>query len=504
MENRYDDDMSYETYTGSEEISEDSIFDSEDGPEQKTYSKKKVSGTRSKAVRTTAIAAAFGLIAGTTFYGTNTLLTKTFSSEKVMGTQAVASTDTTTSESLLSASESGPISTTGTTTSGTVADVAATALPSLVTISCTTVEEMQSLYDYFGKNGSGGLEDLFGDSGMFGNGNNGWGYSFGNGGYSSGGNSSSSSMGTASEEEISSCGTGVIIGQNEEELLIATNNHVVSGASTLSVGFVDETAVTAEIKGTDSSTDLAIVSVKIADIPQDTLNQIAVATIGDSDSLSLGEEVVAIGNALGYGQSVTSGIISAFNRNLTLSDDQGGTFESTGLIQTDASINAGNSGGGLFNMKGELIAINEAKSSSSSNGASVDNMGFAIPMSKAMPILQSLMNGESVTDSSTSTSNAYLGVKCSDVSEEASEMYGLPVGVSIVSVVENSPADQYGLKTGDVITEFNGQSITSFEELKSALSNCNAGDTVTITVYRATEGVYNGQQLSIQLGSAQE
>lgn len=504
MENRYDDEMMNENYSYSEDTSDETLFDPVDDPEKKPFSKKKSTGTRSKAARMTAVAVAFGLIAGTTFYGTNTLLNKAFSSEKVMGTQAVATTNTANSESLLSASESGPISTTGTTASGTVADVAATALPSLVTISCTTVEEMQSMYDYFGKNGMGGLEDLFGDSGMFGNGNNSWGYSFGNGGYSSGGTGSSSGTGTASEEEISSCGTGVIIGQNEEELLIATNNHVVSGASTLSVGFVDETAVTAEIKGTDPSTDLAIVSVKIADIPQDTLDQIAVATIGDSDSLSLGEEVVAIGNALGYGQSVTSGIISAFNRNLTLSDDEGGTFESTGLIQTDASINAGNSGGGLFNMKGELIAINEAKSSSSSSGASVDNMGFAIPMSKALPILQSLMNGETVTDSGTSTGNAYLGVKCSDVSEEASQMYGLPVGVSIVSVVENSPADQYGLKTGDVITEFNGQSITSFEELKSALSNCNAGDTVSITVYRATDGEYNGQQISIQLGDAQE
>lgn len=500
MENRFNDEF-YNTQenNSSEAFTDETIFDPDDSLTKKPEYPKKKNRSRNKAARITATALAFGLIAGSTFYGTNRVLTGTFGNGKAYGTVAKASDES--SNALLSASQSGPIDTTGTTTSGAVADVAATALPSLVTISCTSVEEMQNMYEYFGRNGMPGLEDFFGKSGMFGNSN--WSQFFGGNNSAGSGNSdgNGNSTGTASEQEVHSCGTGVIIGQNEEELLIATNDHVVSGATTLSVGFVDETAVTAEIKGTDPSTDLAIVSVKIADIPQETLNKIAVASIGNSEELSLGEQVVAIGNALGYGQSVTSGIISAFDRNLTLAGEGGGTIESTGLIQTDASINAGNSGGGLFNMKGELIAINEAKSSSSSGQASVDNMGFAIPMSKALPILQSLMNGEEIT-ATPQGSNAYLGVKCSDVSEEASQMYGLPVGVSIVEVTDSSPAAEYGLKTGDVITEFNGQTIVCFEDLKAALSQCQAGETVSLTIFRSNEGEYNGHQISITLGEA--
>lgn len=456
---------------------------------QQTYkqSARKTSGKApKKAARITAAALSFGLIAGTVFYGTNRALTSVFPQEKSIGaSQTNASGDS--SPTLLNASSSNGVNVTDTTQAGSVADVAAKALPSLVTISCTSVEVMEDMYDYFGHNGMPGLGDLFGNAGGLFGGN--WGYSSGN-----------HSSGTAYEQEVKSCGTGVIIGQNEEELLIATNNHVVAGATTLSVGFVDEAAVSAEVKGTDPSTDLAIVAVKIADIPQETLNQIAVASIGDSDALELGEQVVAIGNALGYGQSVTSGIISAFNRNLSLSDEEGGTMESTGLIQTDASINAGNSGGGLFNMNGELIAINEAKSSSASGQASVDNMGFAIPTAKALPILKALMDGEPISNNTEAASGGYLGIKCSDVSEEASAMYGLPIGVSIVSVEDNSPAAAYGLKSGDVITEFNGQTITTFSELKSALSLCNSGDTVTITVCRSNEGEYLPMQISVILG----
>lgn len=443
-----------------------------------------------KATRIAAMALSFGLISGSTFYGTNRLLTNAFPTEKVMGTTAKEADSGSSSHSLLSVSESGPINTTGKAVAGSVSDVAATALPSLVTISCTTVEEMQSLYDYFGRNGMQEFGDLFGPNGGFFRSN---GYSFGD----------STASGSSPEQTISSCGTGVIVGQSEDELLIATNNHVVAGADTLSVGFVDETAVTADVKGTDPSTDLAIVAVKIADIPQETLDQISVASIGNSDETVLGDQVVAIGNALGYGQSVTSGIVSALGRDLTLADEQGGTFTSTGLIQTDASINSGNSGGGLFNMKGELIGINEAKSSSASGQASVDNMGFAIPTAKALPILQSLMNGEAADHEGTSSS-AYLGIKCSDVSEEASQMYGLPVGVSIVEVAENSPASEFGLKTGDVITEFNGQPLSTTNELLAALGRCNAGDTVSMIIYRSNEGEYSGHEISITLGAAPE
>ncbi len=469
MSNMYNDSYNPET---NENLHDDSIFDPIDSREKKGRKRNFKKTGRKKAARMTAMALSFGLIAGTSFYGTTTVLSGTFGTETSTASEAAASTSSDTTESLLSTSDSGTVSSTGTTSEGTVADVAATALPSLVTISATTVEEMRGMYEYFGNYGN-----------MF--------------GY--GGNSDSQST----TYEVSSQGTGVIIGQTEEELLIATNDHVISGATALSVGFVDETAVTAEVKGTDPSTDLAVVSVKITDIPQETLDQIAVAVIGDSDALELGEQVVAIGNALGYGQSVTSGYVSAFNRNLTFTDDDGTTTESTGLIQTDAAINSGNSGGGLFNMNGELIAINEAKSSSSSGTASVDNVGFAIPMSKALPILQTLMEGETVSDSTeTVSSSAYLGVNVADVSEQASSMYGLPVGVSIVSITDGSPADEYGLKTGDVITEFNGQTITTYEELKSALASCSAGDTVSMTVSRSTDGEYHALQISIVLGDA--
>lgn len=255
------------------------------------------------------MALVFGLIAGGTMFGVNTvgnLITGAGRSNVQL-----AQTSTTSSSGTSSSSDSG---------SGTVTEVAANAMPSLVTISTMTVEEMQNFF--------GGTQQY----------------------------------------EVEGAGTGVIVGENDTELLIATNYHVVEGANSLSVGFIDETSVEAEIKGTDVNNDLAVVAVKLSDIPDDTMNQIKIATIGDSDELQLGDQVVAIGNALGYGQSVTSGYVSALDRDLTLEDANGTTITSTGLIQTDAAINSGNSGGALLNMRGELVGINEAKSSSSSSG----------------------------------------------------------------------------------------------------------------------------------------
>ena len=199
-------------------------------------------------------------------------------------------------------------------------------------------------------------------------------------------------FGGTQQYEVEGAGTGVIVGENDSELLIATNNHVVEGATSLSVGFIDESTAEAEVKGSDADNDLAVVSVKLSDISSDTMNQIKIASIGDSDDLELGQQVVAIGNALGYGQSVTCGYVSALNRSLTLTDENGTTINSTGLIQTDAAINPGNSGGALLNMKGELVGINEAKSSSTPDGSSVDNIGFAIPIDKAEESLKDLMN----------------------------------------------------------------------------------------------------------------
>ncbi len=241
----------------------------------------------------------------------------------------------------LTASSSDSSDSSTSTQGGTVSSVAQNAMPAMVTISTMSVSQMRNFF--------GGTQQY----------------------------------------DVKGAGSGVIVGQNDTELLIATNNHVVENATELSVGFIDDSAVSASIKGTDSQNDLAVVAVKLSDISEETKQKIKTITIGDSDKLSLGDQVVAIGNALGYGQSVTAGYISAFNRDLNLSDGQT-SFKSTGLIQTDAAINSGNSGGALLNMKGELIGINEAKNSSG-NGASVDNMGYSIPIAKAEPILEKLM-----------------------------------------------------------------------------------------------------------------
>ena len=276
---------------------------------------------------------------------------------------------------------------------------------------------------------------------------------------------------------------------------------MVEGASSLSVGFIDKESVEGEVKGTDVKNDLAVVSVKLSDIPKDTMNQIKIATVGDSDELQLGDQVVAIGNALGYGQSVTSGYVSALDRDLTLTDQNGTTINSTGLIQTDAAINEGNSGGALLNMNGELIGINEAKTASSSTGTAVDNIEFAIPIDKAETSLKQLMNlttREKVDESQAS----YLGIEGQDVSEEATELYGIPSGVVVAEVVENGPADEAGVKKGDILTELDGRSISNMEQLHEVLEYYAAGEKVDLVVQRADNGAYQEQTLSITLGSA--
>ena len=338
-------------------------------------------------------------------------------------------------------------------TQGTVAEVAQNAMPSLVTISTMSVEEMRNFF--------GGTQQY----------------------------------------EVEGAGTGVIVGENDTELLIATNYHVVEGARSLSVGFIDEESVEAEVKGTDVDNDLAVVAVKLADIPDDTMNQIKIATIGDSDDMKLGDQVVAIGNALGYGQSVTSGYISALDRDLTLSYEDGTTIDSTGLIQTDAAINSGNSGGALLNMKGELIGINEAKSSSASNGASVDNIGFAIPIDKAQSSLQDMMN-QKTREKVDEDQASYLGIQGSDVSAEVSELYGVPSGVVVADVVEDGPAANAGMQKGDIITELDGRTISSMSQLQQTLQYYAAGEKVDVVVQRSDNGAYQEKTLSVTLGSA--
>ena len=233
------------------------------------------------------------------------------------------------------------------------------------------------------------------------------------------------------------------------------------------------------------------------------MKQIKVATVGDSDDLQLGDQVVAIGNALGYGQSVTSGYVSALDRDLTLTDQSGTTINSTGLIQTDAAINEGNSGGALLNMKGELIGINEAKTASSSTGTAVDNIGFAIPIDKAEKSLQQLMN-LTTREKVDANQASYLGIAGQDVSEEAKELYGIPSGVVIAEVVKNEPADEAGVKKGDILTGLDGRSIGSMEQLQDVLQYYAAGEKVDIVVQRSDNGSYQEQTLSITLGSAEE
>ncbi|MBQ7447756.1 MAG: trypsin-like peptidase domain-containing protein [Eubacterium sp.] len=292
--------------------------------------------------------------------------------------------------------------------------------------------------------------------------------------------------------EIESAGSGVIIGKNDDELLIATNYHVVEGANTLTVCFNDsEDAVyEANIKGTDSTNDLAVIAVSLSDIDDDVLKSISIATFADADNASVGDQVVAIGNALGYGQSVTSGYISALDKEVEIDANTTST-----LLQTDAAINPGNSGGALFNMNGELIGINTAKFSDTT----VEGMGFAIPISSAEPILEKLMTEE--TKSKLESGYGYLGIYGQDVDEQTAENYGLPVGIYISQVVNGSCAQAAGLQKGDIITSFNGQEISSLTELKNLLQYYKAGTQVEVTYARNTNGTYKEKTVTVTLDS---
>jgi serine protease Do len=302
-------------------------------------------------------------------------------------------------------------------------------------------------------------------------------------------------FGQAQTYESESCGSGIIISQDADYIYIVTNNHVVSGADTLTVQFVDDTTVSCEIQGTDSSDDLAVVKAKISSIDPDTLNSIKVATVGDSDSLKVGEATIAIGNALGYGQSVTNGIVSALGRTVTVTDSTTNTtVTNTNLIQTNAAINPGNSGGALLNSKGEVIGINSAKYSDTD----VEGIGYAIPITDAMEIVNQLIETGTVT----STQTAYLGIKGTDVSQDMSQVYGMPVGVYVYSVISGSGAESAGLRQGDIITAMDGQTVSTMEELQSLLKSYEAGDTVTLTVERIQNNGYEAMQVSVTLSGA--
>ena len=284
------------------------------------------------------------------------------------------------------------------------------------------------------------------------------------------------------EQEVEGSGSGIIVGKNDDELLIATNYHVVEGADTLSVAFTDGNAVEASVKGFDEERDLAVVSVSLDDVEDDTMDAISIANIGSSDDLKVGEQVVAIGNALGYGQSVTTGIVSAKNRrmdsdNNTVTDGSDDSSDGVNLIQTDAAINPGNSGGALLNMEGEVVGINSAKLASTE----VEGMGYAIAISDVTDILQNLMN-ETSRDKLDDSEHGVLGIKGSSVSSEAVQMYGIPAGVFVKGVTEGGAADKAGLKANSVITEFNGKTVSSINQLIEYLSYYEPDEEVELTV----------------------
>lgn len=328
-----------------------------------------------------------------------------------------------------------------------VADVAASTMPSIVSITNMSVQEVQM---FFG-------------------------------------------MGTR-QYETQSCGSGFIIGQNDNELLIVTNNHVVEGAKTLSVGFVDDEVYEATIKGTDARHDLAVIAVKLEDIDDDTMETIKIAKLGDSDDVVIGEQVVAIGNALGYGQSVTTGIVSALDRTLE-SQNIDGT-----LIQTDAAINPGNSGGALMNMKGEVIGINSAKLASTT----VEGIGYAIPISSANPIIQKLMIKET-REQVKEEERGYLGISGKfTVDADDAAQFGIPEGIFVSEVTKGSPAEKAGIIKGDVIREVDGESVTDIRQLRNMLSYYRVGEKVEVVIARADAGEYKERTVTVTLGSSEE
>ena len=284
-------------------------------------------------------------------------------------------------------------------------------------------------------------------------------------------------------------GSGIIVGKNDDELLIVTNNHVVQGAEELKVTFIDQTPVDAAIKGTDADSDLAVIAVALKDIPSDTLSQIAIASLGNSDNIKVGQGVVAIGNALGYGQSVTVGYISALDRTVQTEDGV-----SRDLLQTDAAINPGNSGGALLNMQGEVIGINSAKYSSTE----VEGMGYAIPISKAQNIIDTLMTKKTRTQVA-DTAQGYLGVQIKNIDAATSQQLGMPQGVFIYKIVEGGAASKSDLREKDIITKFDGQSIKTYDDLTNMLKYYEGGTTVTVTVQSLENGQYVERNVDITL-----
>lgn len=401
----------------------------------------------------------FGVAAGTAFTGSSYLIRQT--ANKTVNSQASSAT---TEQATLTSSNNSGVKATNTSTSNTtlsglsVSEIATQCMPSIVAITSIGVTDVRTM----------------------------WG---------------------TMEQQSESSGSGVIIGQTDSELLIVTNYHVIEGNSTLTVVFsYDEdsdepTPVEAYVKGYDENKDLAVIAISIEDLSEDALSQISVATVGSSDDLLLGDQVVAIGNALGYGQSVTTGIVSALNRTLSSSSTDGTSSDDTNkYIQTDTAINPGNSGGALFNINGELVGINSAKIASDE----VEGMGYAIPISDVYDLIQELMNQTTRTDVVAEENRGYLGITGSDVTSDISSAYGFPEGIYVASVAEGSAANKARIVKGYIITKFDGKSISSVSQLQNLLTYYEASETVTITLQVPEGSSYTEKEVQVTLSSAKE
>ena len=397
-------------------------------------------GNIKKGSKFAAMALAFGVLASTAFQGSNYLYNKANGGTVTATDKAELNIASAVSNS--SANAAG----TDTDSIASVSAIAEAAMPSLVAITNKSVQEMQSMF------------------------------------------------GQTQAYESESSGSGIIIGKTDTELLMVTNNHVVSGAQDLSVGFVDESVAEAAVKGTDADHDIAVIAVKLSDLSEDTLSAIKVIEIGSSSNLEVGEQVVAIGNALGYGQSVTTGIVSALNREVTI-DNTANT-----LIQTDAAINPGNSGGALLNMSGQLVGINSAKYSDTS----VEGMGYAIPVDDVVDIIENLMNRQVRTEKAAEGERGFLGISGQDVTSEVSQAYDMPKGVYITSVETGSAAEQVGLQKGDIITKFDGTSVSALADLKEQLAYYKTGEQVEITYSTRENGQYAEKTATVTLGQNQK
>lgn len=396
-----------------------------------------------KAAGITAAAVLFGTVAGGVMTGVNYVGARLTGLADITATAPAETEGTTTAQVPETSAASNNGSTTAVSTVTDVSSIAEKAMPSLVAINDTMTVEQNNFF---------GMPQTY---------------------------------------QAQSSGSGIIVGQNDTELLIATNNHVVSGATDMKVTFTDSTQVAAAVKGTDSATDLAIIAVKLSDIPSDTMSKIKVATLGNSDNVKVGQQVIAIGNALSYGQSLTVGYISALDREIT---DENGIQHT--YIQTDAAINPGNSGGALLDLNGNVIGINAAKNASTE----VEGMGFAIPISKAQEILNNLMT-KKTREAVDESAQGYLGIQGTNIDANASKEYGMPVGIYVYKIVEGGAAANSDLKEKDIITKFDGQSVTNMEELKQMLTYYEGGSTVSLTVQSLVNGSYVEHEVQITLGT---